>query len=79
MIRINKFSDPARGGRKVEVRTLNRRTTVVQPAGLTEETTRENWRDIGTLLDPVRNHVKEQPTNKWKQRLIDAQRAGVQP
>ena len=74
-IRISKFSNPARGGKRVELRTFHRQTTVKWSKDLTHERTEEYWRDIGTLMDPVENHVKEQPTNKWKQRLIDAQRA----
>ena len=74
MIRISKFNNPARGGRTVETTVLDRHTTVMQPNGICEETHRLHWKDIGTLMNPVENHVQEQPTNKWKQRLIDAQR-----
>jgi len=73
MIRINRFSNPALGGRTVEFLTSERKTTVVHP-GYTAETHSQNWMHAGVLMDPVRNHVPEQPTNKWKQRLIDAQR-----
>lgn len=77
--RISRFSDPARGGRRVELKVNDRFTTVLHPEGVTEEVHRVTWRDVGTLMDGVENHVKEQPTNRWKQRLIDAQRkaAGV--
>lgn len=33
-----------------------------------------DWHPAGRLMPEVTNHVKEQPTNKWKQKLIDAQR-----
>ena len=72
--RISRFSDPARGGRRVEFRTWHSKSTVKWSRELTKETTREWWRDVGTLMDEVKDHVKEQPTNKWKQRLIDAGR-----
>lgn len=32
---------------------------------------REGWIPAGRLMPEVTNHVKEQPTNKWKQLLID--------
>jgi hypothetical protein len=31
-------------------------------------------RPSGWLMPRVENHVPEQPTNQWKQRLIEAQR-----
>lgn len=34
----------------------------------------EGWNPAGLLMPEVENHVSEQPTNKWKKRLIDAQR-----
>ena len=37
----------------------------------------EGWIPAGKLQPEVTNHVKEQPTNRWKQALIDAQRAQV--
>ena len=78
-VRINRFSNPERGGRQVEALTFVRKTIVIERDGITHETTQEWWKDIGTIMPPVQNHIKEQPTNKWKQRLIDAQRkqAGV--
>lgn len=33
----------------------------------------------GWLMPEVKNHVKEQPTNKWKQKLIDRERAQCAP
>ena len=33
----------------------------------------------GWLMPEVKNHVKEQPTNKWKQALIDRERAKCAP
>jgi hypothetical protein len=33
----------------------------------------------GWLMPEVKNHVKEQPTNKWKQALIDRERARCAP
>ncbi len=32
---------------------------------------------VGWLMPEVKNHVKEQPTNRWKQVLIDRQRAAA--
>jgi len=72
--RISIFHDPARGGRKVERLEFVRHTIVIERDGVTHETTQEWWKDIGTIMPPVQNHIKEQPTNKWKQRMIDAQR-----
>ena len=77
-MRISKFSNPATGGRMVEVRVLDRHTTVIQPGGLCEETHRKHWQHVGTLMDEVKDHVKEQPTNRYKQRIIDAQRASAE-
>jgi len=36
-------------------------------------------RPCGWLMPEVRNHVEEQPTNKWKQRLVDRERASRAP
>jgi hypothetical protein len=72
-VRISKFSDPARGGKRVQFKDFDRTSTVEYP-GYTKVTHTVIWRDAGVLMDEVKNHVKEQPTNKWKQRLIDAQR-----
>ena len=63
-IRINKRIDPARGGRQVEMLTSSRRTTVLWPDGITSETHSENWKDIGTLMEPIENHVPEQPKSR---------------
>jgi len=60
-IRISKFSNPARGGRMVEMRTAYGRSCVMQPGGLCFETTKEVWMDVGTLMEPIENHVEEQP------------------
>jgi hypothetical protein len=68
-IRISKFSDPARGGRRVEVRTFSRHTTVRWSRDLTRETTLEWWKDVGTLMDPIENHVPEQPASFAKRML----------
>lgn len=76
-VRISKFSDPAKGGKRVQFSDLNRTSTVEYP-GYTKVTHTRIWRDVGVLMDEVKNHVKEQPTNRWKQRLIDAQRAAAQ-
>lgn len=38
----------------------------------------DDWHPAGRLQPEIKNHVKEQPTNKWKQRLIDAQRKAAQ-
>lgn len=35
------------------------------------------WAHKGWLMPEVRNHVPEQPTNRYKQALIDRQRAAV--
>lgn len=72
-VKISKFSNPATGGKRVQFKTLDRTSTVEWP-GYTTVTHKIVWRDVGTLMDEVKNHVKEQPTNRWKQRLIDAQR-----
>lgn len=40
---------------------------------------RPGSRAIGWLMPEVKNHVKEQPTNKWKQALIDRERAKCAP
>ncbi len=32
------------------------------------------WFPAGRLMPTITNHVPEQPTNRWKQRLIDRQR-----
>lgn len=74
-IRISRYTDPETGGRKVQFRTFHRHTTVRWSKDLTRETTLEWWKDVGVLMPEVKNHVKEQPTNKWKQFLIDRQRA----
>ena len=77
MIRYGQFSNPERGGRKIEERILNRHTTVVLPDGITKETTTEVWLDIGTLMEEVTNHVPEQPKSfaqKLLERHIAAQR-----
>lgn len=29
------------------------------------------WKVVGRLMPEVKNHVQEQPTNRWKQHLID--------
>lgn len=76
-VRISKFSNPETGGKRVQFRSLDRTTTVEWP-GYTTVTHKQVWRDVGTLMDEVENHVKEQPTNRWKQKLIDAQRAAAQ-
>jgi len=70
-VRYAKYSNPTRGGRMIEERILNRLTTVVFPDGVTYETRREAWLDIGTLMDPIENHVKEQPTC-YAQKLLQA-------
>ena len=62
-LEISQFSDPARGGRRVEVLTSSRRTTVLWPGGVRSVTISENWKDIGTLMEPITNHVPEQPTS----------------
>jgi len=33
----------------------------MQPGGLCFETTKEVWMDVGTLMEPIENHVEEQP------------------
>lgn len=75
-VRISKFSDPAKGGRSVEFLSSSRHTTVRWP-GYTSETHSENWIHAGVLMDPIENHVPEQPTNRWKRVLIERQRAAV--
>ena len=75
-VRISRFHDSDRQGRRVEFRTFHRQTTVMYPGGIRKEVTTEYWKDVGTLREPITNYVPEQPTNRWKQRLIDRQRAG---
>lgn len=36
-----------------------------------------DWEHKGWLMPEVENHVKEQPTNRYKQMLIDKARAAV--
>jgi hypothetical protein len=74
-LRITTRPDPARGGKRVETRIFSRKTYVLQPDGLIEETTVECWKDIGTIKDEVNNHVPEQPTNRYKRHLIERARA----
>ena len=62
-IRINKFIDPARGGRQIEMRTFSRRTTVLYPGGISQETAVDYWKDIGTMMEPITNHTPEQPAS----------------
>lgn len=76
-IRINQFTDPARGGQQMQALTFTRRTTVLYPGGITKVTTTEYFKDIGTLMREVPNHVPEQPTNRWKQALIERERASA--
>ena len=76
--RISKFSDPARGGRKIEMLTSSRHTTVMWPDGVCSETYSENWKDIGTIMEPITNHVPEQPASRAKKMLqarLDEQRS----
>lgn len=72
--RIARFHDPARGGRRVERLTFVRHTIVLQPGGICEETTRETWQDIGTLMPPITNHTPQQP-KCYAQKLIEANQA----
>ena len=62
--------DPARGGRKIEMRTSSRFTTVMWPGGVCSETLSENWKDIGTLMEPITNHVPEQPASYAEKLLL---------
>ena len=76
-LRVATRSNPDRGGKKVESRTFKRNTTVVLPGGLVREDTREYWKDIGTVMDTIENHVPEQPASYAKKLLqahLDAQR-----
>jgi hypothetical protein len=46
---------------------------------MTREVTTEWWKDIGTVMDPIENHVPEQPASYAKKLLqahVDAQRTG---
>ncbi len=73
-IRISKWHDSARGGRRVELRTSSSTTTVLHPGGISEETHSEKWLDVGTLMAPVTNHTPEQPKSlaeKMLQRHLD--------
>jgi len=69
-IRYGNFVDPARGGRKIEERISRTSSIVRHPDGVTVETTRESWLDIGTLMEPIENHVPEQPKS-FAQKLLE--------
>lgn len=69
-VKIGRFSDPAKGGKRVQFKDLDRTSTVEYP-GYTKVTHTVIWRDVGTLMDEVTNHVEEQPTNRYKKILIE--------
>ena len=70
-IRYGNFVDPARGGRKIEERIKYAVSTVKHPDGITVVNTQEVWLDIGTLMEPIKNHVPEQPKS-LAQKLLEA-------
>lgn len=77
-VRINEWPDRNRhGGRTVRFLTFSRKTTIMEPGGLERIDTREYWKDVGTLMPEVTNHVPEQPTNRYKQLLIERGRAAL--
>jgi hypothetical protein len=73
-VRISKWIDPDRGGYPVEAKILDRTSTTLYPEGIRRVVHTQEWRDIGVLMPEVKNHVEEQPTNRWKRALIERER-----
>ena len=73
-VKISPFHDSERGGRRVRFLTFDRQTTVMEPGGLERIDTRKYYKDVGTLMGEVENHVPEQPMNRYKRVLIERQR-----
>lgn len=73
-IRIAQYPDSDRGGRRVDKLVESSKRIIMRPGGYCEITTRELWKDIGTLMNPVLNHVPEQPkslAHKLLQKRMD--------
>jgi len=70
-IKINGHFNTVRGGHRVEFQRTHNTATVMHRGGLRVVTTTVTHKDVGTLMAPISNHVPEQPTNKWKQYLIN--------
>ena len=73
-IKVGRFYNPERGGHKVELLIAHSTATIMDRNGIRNVRIHETWQDIGTLMAPVTNVVREQPKS-LAEKLVEARQA----